>query len=295
MADALEDALTPSGSNKLAEWGTIVRWPYDRVRAGDWSPAAFYDCTLAETAHHLSKNPNLAVLGSVAEIEPNGRAVRGAFEPCSSRQETVTLWEHKSNVRTSLLVIPNEYVTPKDNKHGLADRLWAKRQHLHLSSERVWWHGCRTLTVFTRPKCIGSVFVPVCPYADKIRKVDPTSLMKAWCVWGNSTPHILSLLKIRQKKLSYSYFSMRTLQELPFPDPLSENVDFERLIDAFEKIQSETLLPISQLCADPVRKQIDEAVCHSIPGLSNDAVAEWRDRISAEPTISEIPAWKSPK
>ena len=47
-AETLE-AVDAILSGRHHEWGNVCQWPEDRIQAGDWTPAQWYDGTLAET------------------------------------------------------------------------------------------------------------------------------------------------------------------------------------------------------------------------------------------------------
>ena len=48
------EAINAILSGRHYDWGSVCRWPANRVRAGDWTPAQWYDGTLAETIQHTA-------------------------------------------------------------------------------------------------------------------------------------------------------------------------------------------------------------------------------------------------
>lgn len=62
-----------------SKWCRTYQWPWERVVAGDWTPAQWYDGELAQAAIDIAGSAALAPVGEIASIGPAGRRVNDAF------------------------------------------------------------------------------------------------------------------------------------------------------------------------------------------------------------------------
>ena len=118
--------------------------------------------------------------------------------------------------------------------------------------------------------------------------LNDTGIVKALCLYLNSTPGLLSLLGERDnRKPSYPSFSMDTLRSVPVPDltALAE-AEREMLSGWFDWLQHETLQPFPLMADDPVRAQIDNAVIEAL-ALDAEWVATIRRQLSREPSVTD--------
>ena len=279
LAQAIRLAMAGDRS-RLADYGTIAWRSPERLRDRPWNAACFYDQSLADACDSLADNPALAPLGTLAAVEPEGRRIRDAFAKAEKRQnpDMRALWDHKSERQTAMRTGPDEFLVAKKGRQSYAENLWRKRSNLLLGN-RMRLNLTRTPAVFSEKPVLGSAFVPVSP-----ANGDEEALCKAWCVWLNSTAGILGFLNIRQKNLTYPNFSLDGLRSLRVPHPGRCNI--AQLAAAFDRHASETLKPLPEMRADPVRRALDEAVLHAVPGLSPEEPARWREAICLEPTVN---------
>ena len=279
LAQAIRMAMAGDRS-RLSDYGTIAWRSPERLRDRPWNAACFYDQSLADACDSLADNPVLAPLGTLAAVEPEGRRIRDAFAKAEKRQnpDMRALWDHKSERQTAMRTGPDEFLVAKKGRQSYAENLWRKRSNLLLGN-RMRLNLTRTPAVFSEKPVLGSAFVPVSP-----ANGDEEALCKAWCVWLNSTAGILGFLNIRQKNLTYPNFSLDGLRSLRVPHPGRCNI--AQLAAAFDRHASETLKPLPEMRADPVRRALDEAVLHAVPGLSPEEPARWREAICLEPTVN---------
>ena len=62
--------------------------------------------------------------------------------------------------------------------------------------------------------------------------------------------------------------------------------EIDLLSNLFDLLKGETLQPFPQMHADPVRKQIDDAVCTAL-GLDAAWVASIRQALAREPSVTD--------
>ena len=188
------------------------------------------------------------------------------------------LWAHKTARQTTMRTKPDEFLAPKKGMRDYAAKLWEKRSNLLLVN-RAWLNLAQTLAVFSDEPVLGSAFIPVLPHDD-----DRETVCKAWCVWLNSTPGVVSFLNIRQRKLTYPHFSLDGLRTLPVPHP--DECDIATLAATYEEYAEETLMPLPKMHNDPIRKALDDAVVAAVPGLSSNGIAKWRKSVAEEPSVN---------
>ena len=110
---------------------------------------------------------------------------------------------------------------------------------------------------------------------------------KAICLWLNSTPGRLLLLNRRAKTLTYPQWSTASWEPIPIPkhDPTA----YTQLAEAFETVARCELNTLHFSNSDETRIHIDEAVASAL-GFDPKMLADWRQRLAAEPTIANARA-----
>lgn len=273
----------------LSNWGTVQWNSAEAMSQGDWLPMVFYDPQLTTTARMLrhGMSGTLKPLGEMAQVSPPGQGVREVFRRVSARQSSDmrALWRHESEERVTMRAEPDRMITPKSGKEQTAERYWEQRSNLLLAS-RLYPLTAATPAVFSNKPIIGSAWIPVTPNNFKI---DPAKVMKAWCVWGNSSAGIISFLAISQRKLTYPSFSMDGLRTLPFPDPATCPDAIASLANTYDELRNSRLLSLPNARDCQVRLAIDEAVAQAFTHRLDD-IHEWRCLIATEPNVLQKPA-----
>ena len=275
-------------NDEFSEWGTSIQWPYERMKDGDWSPALFYSGDLALEAYNLRASASLRSLKDMADFT-DGRGIRGNFNRCAARQapDYRALWDHKTKRRTTMSVKPDSYLAAKNGKETQAGNLWKKRSHFLLAN-RLRYNTCRTSAAYSNIACLGSAWVSVLP--NRAVTGHEPEILKAWCVWANSTLGLLNFLMLRQKTLVYGTYSIDGLGRMMFPSP--DRSDLSPLLDVYEAIKNRDLLALPNIAEDPVRAELDE-VCGKLVGITRDRLGEIRSLIGQEPTVCHKRAYVS--
>lgn len=280
MPDSADDAIESAdaiASGEAGKWGRVLRWPADRVRAGDWTPVQWFDGTLAEAAHRLDRNPLLEPAGLRYEIGPAGQRIRETYVACDERDTMGAVrlfWSNSGQLRQSMCGEPEEWRCPKAGKEDLAERYWQQRSHLLVAARCNVVSG-RLTAVWSPFPSVGSAWTPI--------SVAKECQAKALAAWWNSTPVRLMLLNQRSKTLTYPSWSLAQLRQIRVPKPGISA--WESLQDAFDQVSDIELLPLSQGQDCVCRQVIDEAAAIAL-GVEADLVADWRRRLAAEPTIA---------
>ena len=289
----------PQTAGEAAEWVAAVhagkrhklhrafKWPAARVVEGDWTPCQYYDGTIAALASDVDAIDGMTPLGGLASVEPGGRRLRDAFANPLNDQSAAdypVVWTHETSKRKTMKSFADFRTEPRAAKHEYATKvLWPKASKLLIAckirSSRV-----RVAAIHLPQPVLGQPFIPVTPLP---HIGAPASTLRAWCAYLNSTPAALSFLNRRQKTLDYSDYSLDQLRSMPVPDPAK--CDLAPLADAFRKLGSTDLLPWPQMDQCPARAALDDATA-DVLGLDAAEIANWRQRIVAEPTVSNSPA-----
>ena len=111
------------------------------------------------------------------------------------------------------------------------------------------------------------------------------SYEQALCAWWNSTVGRLLLLNRRGKKLTYPKWSVEHIASMPCPR--RETLGHTALAEAWRQTCGTPLLPLRQGEECGVRRVIDEAAALAL-GAEPQVLADWRRRLAAEPTITNI-------
>ena len=165
------------------------------MRAGDWTPAQWYDGTLAETVRQIEQNPGAGTGRPAVQLRAgrpaNRRRVRG-FHSVSSK------------LRRTLLGEPEATYCPKAGKTGLAAKYAAQRSHLLIAMKMDTIAG-RLSGLWTETPSFA-YWVPVGTNDD--------DTAKALTAWWNGTRARLMLMNRRARKLTYPKWQVAHLREI---------------------------------------------------------------------------------
>ena len=278
--DAVRDVVDAIRNRRVDEVGSVCEWPEDLVRDGDWSPVQWYDPKLAEAAAEIRETTGLCRLNELYDMGPAGQRIRDAFEPVtdgSSTGEDVDIFDSvSSELRVSLAGDPDAVRRPRPGKESMVRSYLARRGWVLLTNRgRV--NNARLVGVCASAKSFGSGFMPVV--------TETLAQAKALCLVWNSTPVLLQLLNMRTKMLMYLSWSVAQLRSVRVPASLGDAEGQATLVAEYDRLCRERLQPWANADADPVRREIDDAVA-DVYGISAGVLAEWRERLAKEPTVA---------
>ena len=78
-ADEVAECLSDLASTDPSKWHQTYEWPRERVAAGDWTPAQYYDGEMVEIVRIGRSSHELRPAGKLATIGPASRRVQEAF------------------------------------------------------------------------------------------------------------------------------------------------------------------------------------------------------------------------
>ena len=284
MPDNAEEAIEVAdaiAAGRGEDWSRVCSWPPERVEAGDWTPVQWYDGALAEAVFYLEGHGDLVPAGSVLTTGATRQAAQDSWKRDSGGedpQEIRVFGSVSASIRRTMLDVPEQPVVPGGRRSHLYERVRQSGGHL-MVAERYDTVAGRLTALWSEISTFGFGWIP---------STGPTrAYEKAVCAWWNSTPGRMLLLNRRAKKLTYPKWSKGHLKSLPCPRP--ETFGSKALTEAWERANRTPLLPFAQAEVCVARQIIDEAAALAI-GAEEDVVADWRRRLAAEPTITNVRA-----
>ena len=270
----------------------IHEWPPERINAGDWSPALYYDGFLAahndhhETMDELSPASDLIVT-PVIDPGPVSGAVHNPLKtpPSEDGNGHPVVWRHQADRRRTMRGEVEFHVAPKPGRRGYVESRILPKTSCLLVTLAASTTTIRTTAQILPEPCFGSAWTAFRPN-DRIAR--PDEAMQAWCAYLNSTLGVLSYLHRRARKLTYGRYRPAQLHTIPLPDPAK--CDLAPLADAFRELQDAELLPWPKMNECPVRAKLDAALTACLD-IDIDSIAWTRRLIAAEPTVSNRSAY----
>ena len=218
-------------------------------------------------------------LSEIAKVGPDSRGTRGAYRrtdwPTGDGRRA--LWYHKTGVTQSMRAQTDSYIEPKPGKEQAADKQWDQRSRLFLPYKLRIDIGHAAAVVLDEP-ALASIWIPCHP---KDRETE-----MALCAYLNSSIGFLAMLAERDNKiLNYPSMSLDTLRALRVPDFRDRAEARDSLADACDRLKDATLAPFPQMAEDPVRRELDDAVCAAL-SLDPEWVALVRSELAREPSVT---------
>ncbi|MDP3062918.1 MAG: hypothetical protein Q8O40_06885 [Chloroflexota bacterium] len=280
------------GDSKVAE---VVGMPWGELRDGMWMlPCAYAQSDLLRAAYHLSQGtlflPGRGAVGTLplcpliklASLGPDRRDIHDGFRLARGTTSYPTFWGHDASTMTTIAQTPNRHLSPRSRpERGRPLRkvtdLWPKAGSL-LLAERLRLNTQRLAAVRTDASVLSNVWWPARLHQET------ESDEKALALWLNSTLALVLLLAHRQETQgAWVDFKKPTLSAMPVLDIAGLGaLQKQTLVDAYDRLCSQPLLPFPQMAGDPVRRAIDEAVTQA---LSLPDVTPLRELLGREPVV----------
>jgi hypothetical protein len=293
------DIATGQGAHEImlgdVKFGEVVTIPWVDIREGSWMPpCAFAQSDLLRVAHHLVKGnlylPGAGITGEVTlcplqqlgDLGPDRRDIHDGFRLAKVVTAYPALWGHDASAMANLALTPNRYLSPlhraKVGRHlRNADLLWPKAGHLVLA-ERLRLNTQRLVAVRMETPVLSNMWWPV-------RLLEQNdNYEKALALWLNSTLGLFILLSRREETQgAWVDFKKPVLAETPVLDVRALGVDqIKSLVDAYDTLSKQPLLPFPKMATDPIRKAMDAAVSKAL-GLPDLSVL--RNLLGQEPVV----------
>ena len=278
-AEVLE-LIEAIGEGDLRHFGRSALWSAERINAGDWSFANWYDVRLAECAIRLDASECLVALDDVAAVVMPSPNFSKVYEPAVTGGEAD--WPMFESAASDLIqmmrLAPSSAVQVKAGADFRHRKSIDKPTRTFLAF-RVRGSTSRVLAFRSAMPALSTAF-------NGIDISSEPTYDRAVVAFLNSTLGWLQVLNYRAFTLEYTRIKPKTAKLLKVPRPDSPHIS--ALAAAYKESAELTLAQNRDSVDCPVRIALDRVAAEAA-GMRVDEVAEIRRRIAAEPSVA---GWK---
>ena len=287
-SNAAESATLYRGilNRDLGDLGSICMWPRERVNAGDWSPAVFYEPALAEACFDIDRwaDENAAGFSRLGEL----------YEVNTTRQTVgQSKWTWCNEADAEVAVAKSASESGQTQLQGNVDG-WAKRASAHRRNERelelLTGKAGRLLVANSQrtntARLVAAAFAtPVVGYAwTPVQGVSAPDA-QALTVWLNSTIGYILLRKYASRTIDWPMYQPAAIKQLVVPNTAGSRWQRMRepLMEAYRATKN-MVVPQYREPDTEVRRVWDQAVAKAA-GVPQRTVAKWRRQMEMEPFV----------
>ena len=271
-------------------WGEVSYWPLERIVEGDWTPAIWRSPELAEASRMFSTHQEMRTIQEHGySCEATRDALRKSnFIPSSpgSVGSFPIIDSKGTDGQTTILANPDSEWQPTSPDEGRrllhggtypeVDKLLAKAGHLLITSGQA-PSTARLTAIASGDKYVGRAFLPI---------TGPSALeAKAIAVFINSTPGRLQLLRNAWRKLAFSIYNPKPIENLRIPNIKDVRIR-QVLADCWEST-NDMVVPQFRDGECEVRRLWDEAVAEAM-GWDPAELTRLRLLLHEEPHVSGL-------
>ncbi len=222
---------------------------------------------------------DIATLG-FAEVRGVFRKVEG-FQP--NEDGYACLWNAKSEVQRSMLVLPDSRAIPVPNAEAKVQNRVNRNSRTHYNM-MLRFTSNSAVVLFTEKPAIGPALITNVAFANPRYEIPWTlwcnSTLGLFCHWLHSGKQVSGRGKLRLTTLS----TLPTLDVRELSDTALANAEA-----IFERLKYQRMLPVNECAHDPVRAELDRSLLTEVLGITSDNVLEsmqtLREMLCAEPSI----------
>jgi len=222
---------------------------------------------------------DIATLG-LAEVRGVFRKVEG-FRP--NEDGYACLWNAKSEVQRSMLVLPDSRAIPVPKAETKVQNRVDRNSRTHYNMVPR-FTACSIIALFTEQSAIGPTLITNVAFENPRHEIP-------WTLWCNSTLGLFChWLHSGKQTVGRGKLRLTTLRTLPTLDV--RKLSDKQLANAdalFERLKYKRMLPLNECAHDPVRKELDRCLLTEVLGITDDNVFEsmqtLRQMLCAEPSI----------
>ncbi len=222
---------------------------------------------------------DIATLG-LAEVRGVFRKVEG-FQP--NEDGYACLWNAKSEVQRSMLVLPDSRAVPIPNAETKVQNRVDRNSRTHYNM-LMRFTSNSVIALFTDEPTIGPTSVTNVAFENPRHEIP-------WTLWCNSTLGLFChWIHSGKQNSGRGKLWVGTLRTLPTLDVRSLSKEaLENAEKVFEQFKYKRMLPLNECAHDPVRKELDCRLLTEVLGITSDNVLEsmqtLREMLCAEPSI----------
>ena len=296
----LED--TPSGGDPIKVGEEILGYMLDcpLPRGEGWVAVRVKSMAVLQSARRLKKGRlelplqdlqetvteipicqvgDIATLG-LAEVRGVFRKVEG-FQP--NEDGYACLWNAKSEVQRSMLVLPDSRSIPVPNAETKVQNRVDRNSRTHYNM-MLRFNSNSVIVLFTEKPAIGPTLITNVAFENPRYEIP-------WVLWCNSTLGLFCHWLHSGKQVSgRGKLRLTTLSSLPTLDvcKLSQEA-LENAEKVFEQLKYQRMLPLNECAHDPMREELDRRLLTEVLGITSDNVLKsmqtLREMLCAEPSI----------
>ena len=281
-----------------AKFGEATSLPWAAMHSSVWSlGCAFAQSDLVRAAYHLMRGQlyipgrgqvgaiPLCGLGQLGSLGPDARDVYDAFVASKAPTPYEAFWGHSASLVKTMAQCPNTYLSP------LAAGKQERTMRRPLRKVTDIWPRAGSMLVTRRirmnTKSLAALRLPRPVLSDvwwptQVRGDE--RFEKMLTLWFNSTLGMLCLLVHREDtEGAWLQFKKPLLKNMPILDVMAlSTAQVDALVDAYDRLCQQPLLPFPQMAQDPVRMVIDEAIAQAL-GLPDYGIL--REVLAREPIV----------
>ena len=222
---------------------------------------------------------DIATLG-LAEVRGVFRKVEG-FRP--NEDGYACLWNAKSKVQRSMLVLPDSRAIPVPNAEAKVQKRIDRNSRTHYNMF-MRFTANSVIALFTDEPTIGPTSVTNVAFENPQHEIP-------WTLWCNSTlGFFCHWLHSGKQTAGRGKLRLTTLRTLPTLDVRSLSKEaLENAEKLFEQLKYERMLPFNECDHDPVREELDRCLLTKVLRITSDnaldSMQTLRKMLCAEPSI----------
>ena len=268
-------------------WGEVSKWPIERIRSGDWTPAIWRSPELADAAATLAENTSLTTLDELSHgaIAKTGATMSGRFESVGQRLPGgfPVLNSAGADGQTKVEAKPDDFWIAKaydpalvrDNGDTLpaTAKLLEKAGHLLVAFGQDSSTG-RMNAVASSDRYVGTSWMPVSGLSSEEAK--------ALAVFMNSTVGRLQIMRNHGRKMTFPLYNPSAYKGVRVPDVRNECVRV--ILSDCWQLTKDTIVPQFRVGECEVRRLWDDAVAEAM-GWDPNELTRLRLLLHQEPHV----------
>ena len=274
-AEVLELLEAISTGDDVGKFGRMGAWPAERVAAGDWSFANWYDETLAEVAIKVSESAELQCLNRHATLIASNPNFTKVYKDADEDAEQHIFASISADLEKTMRSTPTHGIRTATNADEKLRRGIDRPARFFLAF-RARPSTTRILAMRSTRPCLSKAY-----HGLQFRSTG-NEYPNAIIAFLNSTLGWLQVLNQRAFTLTYTRIKPVSAKLLRIPHPDSRHV--RALAIAYKDLARSELSSLREANC-PVRKELDR-VAAKVVGMPVRKLHDIRRRIAAEPSVS---------
>ena len=225
-------------------------------------------------------------LGDIGSVGPHNLQYRRTFDladRCAPDDEYPFLWNRDFRTQFAMLLQPDRAGRLDDDARVAGIRYWRHASNLHIGYD-MRFNASSTVAAYTTLPTGGGRSWPS-------MKMQSSDYERATCAWFNSTLGLMCYwIDCNRTQGARGGTTVTAIPSIPTLDVRALSPQrLAALIDVFDDLCRERLLPANEAYRDPVRQEVDRRILVDVLALGEDSVGQFailRNQWCAEPTVT---------